>query len=123
MNWVLGVIAAVLLGVVARDAWGWLPRLSRIIIWLETAPLSKDRRLLRREEWYAELAAEYDDRRLTGLLWTVKLCPISLWERATSASRPQPELPTPSAVDLVVRVADRVNVVDQVIVVEMKSSD
>lgn len=84
VSWVLGLLGAVFLGMLAREAWGWLPRLSHMIIWLETAPLPKERRLVRREEWYGELAAEYDERRLSGLLWTLKLCPVSLWEVARS---------------------------------------
>ncbi|MFL5911707.1 MAG: hypothetical protein ACJ768_14180 [Gaiellaceae bacterium] len=84
MKWIGGFLGAIFLGLAIRDAWGWLPRLSRLIIWLETTPLPKERRLLRREEWYAELAAEYEDRRLSGLLWTLKLCPISIWERTTT---------------------------------------
>lgn len=84
MNWVLSVLGAVLLSLAGWEAWGWLPRLSQMIILLETALLPKDRRQVRREEWIAELAAQYDERRVSGLLWTLKLCPISLWERATS---------------------------------------
>lgn len=84
MNFVLDLLGVVLVSVVSLEAWGWLPRLSRMIIWLETALLAREERLVRRKEWYAELAAEYDDRRLSGLLWTLKLCPISLWELAKS---------------------------------------
>jgi hypothetical protein len=84
MKWIAGLIGALALGLAARDAWGWLPRASRLVIWLATLPLPKARRLIRREEWDAELIAEYDDRRLSGLIWALKLCPISVWERATT---------------------------------------
>jgi hypothetical protein len=47
-------------------------------------PLPRERREVRREEWTAELIAEYEDRRVTGLLWCVSLCRISAWERITT---------------------------------------
>jgi hypothetical protein len=56
----------------------WLPRISRVILYLQTAALRPGRREIRREEWLAELLSEYDDRRLSGLVW--------LWE---SHGRPQ----------------------------------
>jgi len=84
MRWILGLTGLIFMSFLARDGWGWLPRLSRAIIWLETAALPAERRRIRRAEWGAELAAEYDDRRLTGLIWVLKLCAVSLWERATT---------------------------------------
>jgi hypothetical protein len=84
MMWIAGIVGAILLSLAARDVWGWLPLLSRLMIWLETAPLPKERRAVRRAEWGAELEAEYDDRRLSGLMWTLRLGPISAWERFTT---------------------------------------
>jgi len=78
------VLLAIALSVLGRETWGWLPRLSRSIIWIQTLPLPKGRRALRREEWRAELATEYDDRRVTGFLWALSLCPVSAWERLTT---------------------------------------
>ncbi len=78
------VLVSVLLSFVGREAWAWLPRLSRVIIVLGTALLPAERRQLRREEWMAELAARTDDRRLSGLLWALALCAISLWERTSA---------------------------------------
>ena len=81
---VIAILAAIAVSVLGRDAWGWLPRFSRGVVWLQTAPLPRDRRELRREEWHAELDAQYDDRRVTGLLWTLTLVRISAWERLTT---------------------------------------
>ena len=80
MMWLLSILGAVVLALIARDAWGWLPRLSRGLVWLVTLPLPHERQAIRREEWAAELVAEFDERRLSGLLWTLKLGPISAWE-------------------------------------------
>ncbi len=80
MMWLLSILGAVVLALVARDAWGWLPRLSRGLVWLVTLPLPNERQAIRREEWAAELVAEFDERRLSGLLWTLTLGPISAWE-------------------------------------------
>ena len=86
----LTALIAVALSVLGRETWGWLPRLSRAMIWLHTLPLPTHRRTLRREEWKAELASEYEDRRVTGFLWTLSLCTVSAWERLTTplAGRP-----------------------------------
>lgn len=48
------VIVSVLLGLAGREAWAWLPRLSRVVIVLGTALLPERRRQIRREEWIAE---------------------------------------------------------------------
>ena len=48
---VIAILAAIAVSVLGRDAWGWLPRFSRGVVWLQTAPLPRDRRELRREEW------------------------------------------------------------------------
>lgn len=81
---VLAGLIAIGLSVLGRETWGWLPRLACGAIWLHTLPLPSARRRVRREEWRAELAAEYDDRRLTGFLWAVSLWRISTWERMTT---------------------------------------
>ncbi|MEN3281434.1 MAG: hypothetical protein V7607_2574 [Solirubrobacteraceae bacterium] len=80
----VAIVAAIGLSLLGREAWGWLPRLSRAVIWLQTAPLPRERRAIRRVEWHAELAGEYEDRRLTGFMWALSLCRISAWERLTT---------------------------------------
>jgi hypothetical protein len=54
------------------------------VIFCATLSLSRERRNERRQEWFSELATEFDDRRLTGLVWTIKLAPVCAWERSTS---------------------------------------
>lgn len=91
MKWLFGLIVAVAVGVLGRDLWGWLPRLSRAMIWLGTLPLPGDRRRLRREEWCAELDCAYDDRRLSGLIWALGLVPVAAWERLTISASARPD--------------------------------
>lgn len=82
------ILVAIGLSLLGRETWGWLPRFSRGVIWLHTLPLPAARREIRREEWSAELAVEYEDRRLAGLLWALQLCRIAVWERVTTSPRP-----------------------------------
>jgi hypothetical protein len=80
----LAILVAVIAGMICLEIWGWLPFLSRGVIWLGTAPLPRSRRHERRKEWYEELKAEYDGTRLAGLAWALGLLPICAWERATT---------------------------------------
>jgi hypothetical protein len=86
---ILWLSAAVVAGVAAllpRELWGWLPLMSRASIRLAAAVLPKELRALRGEEWLAQLP-DFDDRRLTGLVWTIQLVPTSLWVRAAAPTR------------------------------------
>lgn len=79
-----------LLALIGREVWGWIPMLTRAVIWLETAVLPRDRRHVRRQEWLGELNAVYDDRRISGLIWALGLVRVCIWERATTPlSRPR----------------------------------
>jgi hypothetical protein len=75
------VAVGFLMALVGREAWGWLPRLSAFVVRVETSILPSDRRDIRRREWQAELAV-FEARRLTGLLWTLRLLPVCLFEAA-----------------------------------------
>ena len=79
----LVILVAIGLSVLGRETWGWLPRVSHRVIWLHTMALPKARRALRRAEWCAELEREFEDRRVTGLLWAISVSRVSIWERAT----------------------------------------
>ena len=80
----LTLVVAIALSLVGRDAWGWLPSISRGVIRLGIRVLPADRREIRREEWLAELSSVYGERRVSGLLWTLMLVPVCLRERATA---------------------------------------
>ena len=80
---------ALLLGLFNREVWGWLPYLSRAAIWLGTSLLPRPRRLVRREEWHGELLARFDDRRVAGLFWVLRLVGVCVWERATTPREPK----------------------------------
>jgi hypothetical protein len=91
---VFGILVTLILGLLGRELWGWIPRLSRGVIWLITLPLARERRRRRREEWAAELAVVYDERRLTGLLWTLKLSGVCARESLRRMSSPFARLVT-----------------------------
>jgi hypothetical protein len=80
-------LAVALMG---AEAWGLLPVLSRIIIWLGTLCLPRERREVRRREWIAELESNHDKLRITGVAWAMTLAGICVWERATTPTRISP---------------------------------
>jgi hypothetical protein len=84
MALILSVVLMVVAGVLSLELWGWLPALSRRVIWLATLSLPRERRELRRREFGEELKGHYAERRVAGLAWTLRLTPICAWERATS---------------------------------------
>jgi Domain of unknown function (DUF4407) len=77
-----GLLLALLLSLVARELWGWIPPLTRCVLWLITVPLPAERRARRREEWARHLADEFEERRLAGLLWALQLCRVCVLEIA-----------------------------------------
>ncbi len=79
-----GILVGIFSAVLGIEVWGWLPIVSRSLIWIETLCLPQERRALRREEWRGELEANYAERRIAGLLWVLRLAPLCLWERATT---------------------------------------
>jgi hypothetical protein len=84
MKWLVSIGVAIGLGLLGREGWASLPGLSRAVLRLVTLALPSSRRALRRKEWLAELATEYDERRLAGLVWAFCLVGPSVWERMTS---------------------------------------
>ena len=77
----LSTLGGLLAGLVGREAWEWLPTVTRAVIWVATLPLSAERREIRRSEWTAELK-DFEQRRLSGLVWALCLLPVCLWEAA-----------------------------------------
>jgi hypothetical protein len=73
-------LLTVLLSLLGRELWGWLPTIARAVIWLITLPLPRKRRARRREEWAAHLHDEFDERRLAGLFWVLQLSRVCVLE-------------------------------------------
>jgi hypothetical protein len=86
--WILSVAVMIVAGVLSLEFWGWLPTLSRWLVWIATLSLPRERRALRRREFREELRGHYDERRIAGLAWTLQLALICIWERATAMNRP-----------------------------------
>jgi hypothetical protein len=86
MALILSVALMVAAGILSLELWGWLPALSRWVIWLVTLSLPRERRTLRRREFGEELKGHYAERRVAGLAWTLRLTPVCFWERATSSA-------------------------------------
>jgi Domain of unknown function (DUF4407) len=74
MSVLLSVAIVLALGVVGDDVWGWIPALSRLVIRLSSRLAPRDRRDGRLQT----LAERYDERHLTGLLWSVASALVSL---------------------------------------------
>jgi hypothetical protein len=81
--WLLRVAGALGLSLLGCEFWGWLPRCSKATIWLWTRILPTNHREERYEEWVAELLSEYRERRISGLVWSLALLGVCVWEAAT----------------------------------------
>ena len=80
------LVKAVLVSLLVRELWGWIPTLSRSVIRVVTLLLPRDRQA-RREEWLAELYVSFDEHRIAGLIWTIKLGGICLYQLLAESSR------------------------------------
>jgi hypothetical protein len=100
MSWLAGFLT----GLLEREAWAWLPHLTRAIISLETIALPRGHREVRREEWLAELEAEFADRHVAGVLWALSLFRVCLVERV-AAGRSTVDEATPARAETARRVA------------------
>ena len=83
----LAIAAAVTIGLLAREFWGWLPAISRTVIRVHARLLPHEQRHARRQAWFEQLASQYDDRRLTGLVWAAKLAVVSVRESKVAGLR------------------------------------
>jgi hypothetical protein len=72
----VGSLVVIVQNVLTDEAWGWLPRLAQSLVRSAVRRLDPSRRDRYQEEWRAELD-QFDDRRLTGLAWALRV-----WLRA-----------------------------------------
>jgi hypothetical protein len=76
----LALLMNILFSLLGLETWGWLPALTKLLVVLATAAMPAELRRTRREEWLAELEAEYADTRLAGFIWAIALVPVGTWE-------------------------------------------
>src|ERR1044071_7458066 len=79
----VGIGIGIMLSLVGREAWGWLPKVNEALIRLGTFALPRSRRAFRREEYLRTLTNRYDERRLSGMLWSIGVVVLCTWQRGT----------------------------------------
>jgi hypothetical protein len=77
---VLALLMNILFSLLGLETWGWLPALTKLLVVIATAAMPAELRRTRREEWLAELEAEYAETRLAGFIWVIALVPVGTWE-------------------------------------------